>query len=100
MKSLVVKRSVVFNGHKTSVSLEDAFWNDLKEIARTQRATLSTVIMGIDKGRQQGSNLSSAIRVFVFEQVRAHGNFWRYSRALRSEEETAQMNGLPVPPSG
>jgi predicted DNA-binding ribbon-helix-helix protein len=73
MKSLVVKRSVVFNGHKTSVSLEDAFWSDLKEIARTQRATLSTVIMGIDKGRQQGSNLSSAIRVFVFDQVRARG---------------------------
>ena len=38
MKSLVVKRSVVFNGHKTSVSLEEAFWSDLKEIARTQRS--------------------------------------------------------------
>ena len=46
MKSLVVKRSVVINGHKTSVSLEDAFWNDLREIAHTQRATLSKVIDG------------------------------------------------------
>ena len=86
MKSLVVKRSVDINGHKTSVSLEDAFWGDLKEIARMQRATLSKVITEIDKGRQ--GNLSSAIRVFVFDQVRAHGNLWRDSRSRRSEEET------------
>ena len=99
MKSLVVKRSVDIDGHKTSVSLEDAFWSDLKEIARMQRATLSKVITGIDKGRQQG-NLSSAIRVFVFEQVRACGDLWRYSRSRRAEEETAQMDGLPVQPSG
>jgi predicted DNA-binding ribbon-helix-helix protein len=72
MKSLVVKRSVVLDGHKTSVSLEDAFWSDLKEIARMQRATLSKVITEIDKGRQ--GNLSSAIRVFVFDQVRARGD--------------------------
>ena len=99
MKSLVVKRSVDIDGRKTSVSLEDAFWSDLKEIAHMQRATLSKVLTEIDKGRQQG-NLSSAIRVFVFEQVRAHGNLWRYSRARRAEEEAAQMNGLPVQPSG
>jgi len=93
MKSLVVKRSVVFNGHKTSVSLEDAFWSDLKEIARTQRATLSTLIMGIDKGRQQGSNLSSAIRVFVFDQIRARGELCsrieRDPQLLKSAPPTA-----------
>ena len=96
MKSLVVKRSVVFNGHKTSVSLEEAFWSDLKEIARMQRATLSKVITEIDKGRQ--GNLSSAIRVFVFDQVRAHGNLRRYSRSRRSEKETKLQTvaeGLP-----
>ena len=99
MKSLVVKRSVDIDGRKTSVSLEDAFWSDLKEIAHMQQATLSKVIAEIDKGRQ--GNLSSAIRVFVFEQVRAHGNFWRYSRSRRAEEETAQMNAaLPVQPTG
>ena len=99
MKSLVVKRSVDIDGRKTSVSLEDAFWSDLKEIAHMQQVTLSKVIAEIDKGRQ--GNLSSAIRVFVFEQVRAHGNFWRYSRARRAEEETAQIDAaLPVPPSG
>ena len=49
MKSLVVKRSVILDGHKTSVSLEDAFWSDLKEIAYMQRATLSKVITGISR---------------------------------------------------
>jgi predicted DNA-binding ribbon-helix-helix protein len=98
MKSLVVKRSVHIDGRKTSVSLEDAFWSDLKEIAYMQRATLSKLIMEIDKGRQ--GNLSSAIRLFVLDQVRAHGNLWRYSRSRRTEEETAKMNGLPVQPSG
>ena len=99
MKSLVVKRYVDIDGRKTSVSLEDAFWSDLKEIAHMHQATLSKVIAEIDKGRRQG-NLSSAIRVFVLDQVRTHGNLWRYSRSRRSEEETAQMNGLPVQPGG
>ena len=99
MKSLIVKRSVDIDGHKTSVSLEDAFWSDLKKIAYMQRATLSKVLTEIDKGRRQG-NLSSAIRVFVFDQVRAHGDLWRYSRSRRSEEETAQINVSPVQPNG
>jgi predicted DNA-binding ribbon-helix-helix protein len=98
MKSSIIKRSVDIDGRKTSVSLEDAFWSDLKEIAYMQRATLSKLIMEIDKGRQ--GNLSSAIRLFVLDQVRAHGNLWRYSRSRRTEEETAKMNGLPVQPSG
>jgi predicted DNA-binding ribbon-helix-helix protein len=71
MKSSIVKRSVVINGHKTSVSLEDAFWKNLKEIARTQQATLSKVVAEIDKTREQG-NLSSAIRLFVLDQVRTN----------------------------
>jgi predicted DNA-binding ribbon-helix-helix protein len=99
MKSSIVKRSVVIDGHKTSVSLEDAFWSDLKEIAHTQQATLSKVITEIDKARQQG-NLSSAIRLFVFDQVRTHGELWRYSRSRRPGEETAQINALPAQPSG
>ena len=99
MKSSIIKRSVDIDGRKTSVSLEDAFWSDLKEIAHMQRATVSKVIAEIDKGRRQG-NLSSAIRLFVLDQVRAHGNLWRYSRSRRTEEETAKMNGLPVQPSG
>ena len=64
MKSLVVKRSVVVAGHKTSVSLEDAFWKSLKEIATSGDMTLSGLIAAIDSGRRHG-NLSSAIRLFV-----------------------------------
>ena len=62
--SPIAKRSIAIDGHKTSVSLEDAFWNDLKEIAQTQRATVSELVGKIDGERQQ-SNLSSAIRLFV-----------------------------------
>jgi predicted DNA-binding ribbon-helix-helix protein len=69
MKSTVVKHSIVIDGHKTSVSLEDAFWSDLKEIAHVQGATLSTLVAEIDKTRKQ-SNLSSAIRLFVLEHTR------------------------------
>src|SRR5262245_26085196 len=72
MKSLVVKRSVVIDGHKTSVSLEDAFWHDLKNIAHTQQATLSELVARIDETREQG-NLSSAIRLFVLEHFRNEG---------------------------
>jgi predicted DNA-binding ribbon-helix-helix protein len=64
MKSSVVKRSIVLAGHKTSVSLEDAFWEGLKEIAKTKRVTLSDLVGGIDVDREHG-NLSSAIRLFV-----------------------------------
>jgi predicted DNA-binding ribbon-helix-helix protein len=70
MKSAIIKRSVVIAGHKTSISLEDAFWRGLKEIARDQQATLSNIVAEIDKKRQYG-NLSSAIRLFVLDRVRA-----------------------------
>jgi predicted DNA-binding ribbon-helix-helix protein len=64
MKSLVVKRSIVVSGHKTSVSLEDAFWNALKEIAKTRNVTVSELVAVIDSERQH-ENLSSTIRLFV-----------------------------------
>ncbi|MEH2470694.1 putative DNA-binding ribbon-helix-helix protein [Nitrobacteraceae bacterium AZCC 2161] len=64
MKSPVVKRSIVVAGHKTSVSLEEAFWIGMKEISNRRSMTLSELVAEIDKNRQQG-NLSSAIRLFV-----------------------------------
>jgi predicted DNA-binding ribbon-helix-helix protein len=70
MKSPVVKRSIILAGHKTSVSLEDEFWEGLKEIAGKQLMTLSTLVDTIDAQRQQG-NLSSALRVFVLEHYRS-----------------------------
>ena len=69
MKSPVVKRSIVITGHKTSVSLEDAFWDSLKEIAAARDKTLSDVVAGIDGARSQG-NLSSAIRLYVLDHFR------------------------------
>ena len=69
MKSLVVKRSVIINGRKTSVSLEDAFWTGLKEIAGGRNITLSDIVAAIDGAREHG-NLSSAIRLFVLSAYR------------------------------
>ena len=70
MKSPVVKRSIVIAGHKTSVSLEDAFWTGLKEIAAKRDLTLSDMVAAIDQDRRHG-NLSSAIRLFVLDYYRA-----------------------------
>jgi predicted DNA-binding ribbon-helix-helix protein len=78
MKSVVIKRSVALAGHKTSVSLEDAFWKGLKEIARQRDMTLSDLIASIDNDRQYG-NLSSAIRLFVLD-------FYRGGRASASRQ--------------
>ena len=77
MKSPVVKRSIVIAGHKTSVSLEDAFWKALKDIAILRRATLSDLVASIDSERQHG-NLSSAIRLYVLDHY----------RKLRAEQAT------------
>src|ERR1700724_3389217 len=70
MKSPVVKRSIVVAGHKTSVSLEEAFWNGMKEISGLRDMTLSELVGEIDSNRQQG-NLSSAIRLFVLDYFRS-----------------------------
>jgi len=69
MKSAIFKRSIVIDGRKTSVSLEDAFWSSLKNIARTEGVPVSKMVTDIDKTRERG-NLSSAIRLFILEQVR------------------------------
>jgi predicted DNA-binding ribbon-helix-helix protein len=77
MKSPVVKRSIVVAGHKTSVSLEEAFWNGMKEISGIRNMTLSELVGEIDGNRQQG-NLSSAIRLFVLDYFK--------SRAMAPQE--------------
>ena len=72
MESPVLKRSIVVAGHKTSVSLEEAFWNSMKEISGQRDISLSQLVGEIDSNRQHG-NLSSAIRLFVLDyfQTRA-----------------------------
>jgi predicted DNA-binding ribbon-helix-helix protein len=68
-RSSIVKRSIIIGGHKTSVSLEDDFWNALKEIAGGRETTLSDVVSTIDAERPHG-NLSSAIRLYVLAHYR------------------------------
>jgi predicted DNA-binding ribbon-helix-helix protein len=70
MTSALLKRSVVIDGRKTSVSIEDDFWDNLKEIAHQQHKTVSELVAGIDaerKAERKADNLSSAIRLFVLE---------------------------------
>jgi predicted DNA-binding ribbon-helix-helix protein len=64
----VVKRSLVVAGHRTSISLEDAFWRELKALARKRSQSINALVAEIDASRGR-SNLSSAIRVFVFESA-------------------------------
>jgi predicted DNA-binding ribbon-helix-helix protein len=91
MKSLVVKRSIVIAGHKTSVSLEDAFWRGLKEIAAARNMTLSDLVASIDGGRRQG-NLSSAIRLFVLEYYRSQTGAHRgWSENFTSAPEVSRL---------
>jgi predicted DNA-binding ribbon-helix-helix protein len=72
MKSPLLKRSIDIGGHRTSVSLEDAFWSELKKIAHSQRVPVRKLIAQIDDTRQQG-NLSSHIRLHVLERMRSGG---------------------------
>src|SRR5579872_4944342 len=69
MQSTVIKRSIVVSGHKTSVSLEDAFWDALKKIAASRDMTLTEVVALIDAAREH-SNLSSAIRLYILDFYR------------------------------
>ena len=65
----VIKRSIVIAGHRTSVSLEDAFWRTLKEIAAQNGVSLAALVATVDAQRGD-ANLSSALRVFTLERVR------------------------------
>ena len=89
MKSAIVKHSIGIGGHKTSVTLEDAFWHALKEIASGHNMTLSELVATIDEQREQG-NLSSAIRIFVFD-------LYRKQFLGELEEGKATSNGISRP---
>lgn len=69
MKSAIIKRSIVLNAHKTSVSLENEFWEGLHQIAGQRQESLAKVVERIDAERRH-TNLSSSIRVFVFNHFR------------------------------
>ncbi len=65
-----MKRSITIAGHRTSVSVEDPFWQGLVEIAARQGKSAAALIAEIDRARSDRSNLSSAIRVFVLGHYR------------------------------
>lgn len=69
MKSSIIKRSVVIHGHKTSVSLEQPFWDAFRDIAEAERLSTSALLRRVDAERRH-ANLSSAIRVFVLGHMR------------------------------
>jgi predicted DNA-binding ribbon-helix-helix protein len=85
----VVKRSIVLAGHKTSVSLEDAFWVGLQEIAASRRTTRTDLIAEIDAHRE-AANLSSATRLFVLE-------FYRERAARRADEPAGAASAGAAP---
>lgn len=70
------KRSVTIDGHRTSISLEDAFWAELSEIARARSLSLNALVAEIDhargtpQGSNTGSNLSSALRLYVLDDLK------------------------------
>ena len=89
MKSPVIKRSILLAGHKTSVSLEEAFWQGLKEIASRRGVSVSALIGMVDNRRAEG-NLSSGIRLFVLDYFRTLAN------SQSGEGKSAHGEGAPV----
>src|SRR3974390_1070014 len=94
LKSLVTKRSIIIDSHKTSLSLEDDFWKALKGIARGRGETLSHLVGSIDANRQF-ANLSSAIRIYVLRFYK--DQFARHDEALEQREITTIQWGEAVP---
>jgi predicted DNA-binding ribbon-helix-helix protein len=68
-RSAIVKHSVAIQGHKTSVSLENDFWNALRRIAENECISLSALVARIDTGRRR-ANLSSALRLYVLSEAK------------------------------
>ena len=66
----MTKRSLTVAGHRTSISLEDPFWQGLAEIATARRSSIAALVASLDRNRSAGTNLSAAIRVFVLDWYR------------------------------
>jgi predicted DNA-binding ribbon-helix-helix protein len=91
MQTAVIKRSIVLDGHKTSVSLENEFWLGLREIAGLENTPLSMLVGKIDRERNS-CNLSSAIRVYVFNYFRA-----QIGRQVNSQQNSQAHLDADVP---
>jgi predicted DNA-binding ribbon-helix-helix protein len=68
------KRSITIDGHRTSISLEDGFWEELSAIAGARNLSLNALVAEIDRTRGRSGNLSSALRLHVLETLRRRLN--------------------------
>jgi predicted DNA-binding ribbon-helix-helix protein len=66
----VTKRSITVAGHRTSVSLEEPFWQALAETAAARRLSIANLVEIIDRERQPGTSLSAAVRLYVLDVYR------------------------------
>jgi predicted DNA-binding ribbon-helix-helix protein len=64
------KRSITIAGHATSLTLEDEFWDALKEISASKGLSIAGMIRQIDAQNEERTNLSSAIRIFILLHYR------------------------------
>ncbi len=78
MSGTVKKRSVEIAGHRTSLSLEQAFWRALKRIAAQDGVSINRLIERID--RERAGNLSSAVRMYVLERIEAEAESYTKER--------------------
>ena len=66
----MIKRSVTVSGHRTSVSVEEPFWQALAEIAAVRKSSVAALVEAIDRDRPAGTNLSAALRLHVLAWYR------------------------------
>ena len=90
MRSVVIKRSILLSGRKTSVSLENEFWEALHEIAKQENVAISALVEKLDKVRTN-INLSSAIRVFVLNHFRLQAKMGASQTANSSRRNTESL---------
>lgn len=67
--SPMLKKSITINRHETSISIEEEFWHELKEIAENKKISINQLVANIDKTRTK-ENLSSAIRVYILNEMK------------------------------
>ncbi|WP_071675033.1 ribbon-helix-helix domain-containing protein [Nioella nitratireducens] len=71
MSARPIKRSLTLHGHRTSVSLEDPFWQEFRRLATARGLSVNDLAAEVDAARGLESGLASAIRVFVLREVKA-----------------------------
>lgn len=69
--NLIRKHSTTLHGHRTSISLEDAFWDELRIIADKRKMSFAALLAEIDDNRSEDSNLSSSLRVYVLNWLKS-----------------------------